>query len=505
MPTNTTHRDDKVIAQVLAGQRDHFGVLVERYLPMVQAIAYARVRSTSDVDDIAQETFLKAFQNLDQLRERAKFPGWLARIARNAAVAILKQRGQDSALQSEPRSEAPDFARRELRLAIREHIEKLDADAREVVLLHYFAGASGREIARIVDASEPAVRKRLQRAREALGEQLLTTFQKDDALAVLRSENAKRILTTVLAAGATWSRVSGAAAAATSGAVLTGALTAGKLAAFAAFVAIAAGVILISGEEEPTPEPISDDALSEIPTPTPLDVSVPDDSPQLARVEGVTLLGQSGDPLKGVAIQLRRESDGEFVEPPAKSGDDGAFRFEGLTSGTYTLVAEHESHVAKQQPHTFAIYEKTKAHWLEVVMIRGGAISGRVYDASTMEGIAGVKVGLLQEMDPSGTTDANGSYIVTGMPVGKMPVYREFVRGYMRGKDADFGVPIEVALGRTTEGVDFSLMKGVFALIQGRVVDEQGHPVAGAKVRAVDNNDTFNRDYPYGPVGDRSQ
>ena len=90
--------DDKIIDQVLAGHHNQFGILIERYLPVVHAIARTRVRNSADIDDVAQEVFLTAFQKLDQLRERRKFPAWLASITRNAATAILKQRARDSAI-----------------------------------------------------------------------------------------------------------------------------------------------------------------------------------------------------------------------------------------------------------------------------------------------------------------------------------------------------------------------------------------------------------------------
>ena len=76
-----TKRDDTIIEKVLAGNDEQFGILVQRYLPTVQAIAYSRLNNLADVDDVTQETFL---------RERRKFAAWLVSIARNMSTGFLR-------------------------------------------------------------------------------------------------------------------------------------------------------------------------------------------------------------------------------------------------------------------------------------------------------------------------------------------------------------------------------------------------------------------------------
>ena len=77
--------DEKAVCMALAGRRDAFGLLVSRYLPLVYAVAYARVGNAADAEDVAQETFLRAFQGLESLHEQRKFGAWLLTIARNTA------------------------------------------------------------------------------------------------------------------------------------------------------------------------------------------------------------------------------------------------------------------------------------------------------------------------------------------------------------------------------------------------------------------------------------
>ena len=110
--------DEKVVRRVLEGQRDAFGILVRRYLPVVHAAAYARLGNGVDADDVAQETFLRAFQRLGSLHERQKFGAWLLTIARNTAYTMLKSRQHEAEAKARVDAHetalAPDMARRDI-------------------------------------------------------------------------------------------------------------------------------------------------------------------------------------------------------------------------------------------------------------------------------------------------------------------------------------------------------------------------------------------------------
>ncbi len=178
MDTNAS--DDAVVRQVLGGQRDMFGILVRRYLPVAHAVACAYVGRASDAEDVAQEAFLKAYRALDSLRDPGKFEGWLVTITRNAALRFLSTRRRDARLETAARtaeaSETPDMARKELRRIIREKVGQLDQGPREILMLHYYAGKTTAEIAGILGITRHAAKKRLERARHTLGEELLSEF-----------------------------------------------------------------------------------------------------------------------------------------------------------------------------------------------------------------------------------------------------------------------------------------------------------------------------------------
>ena len=165
--------DDRVVREVLAGERERFGVLVELYLPAVHALAYARTGNHADAEDVSQEAFLQAFQSLDSLREWAKFGPWLMGITRHCASRVTrKARPQETFSEETGGQPAPaaDMERRELERMLWDQVRDLDERQREVIVLHYFGGKTSGEIAALLGLSDDAVRKRLERARAALGE-----------------------------------------------------------------------------------------------------------------------------------------------------------------------------------------------------------------------------------------------------------------------------------------------------------------------------------------------
>ncbi len=169
--------DKELVGQVLHGRTEAYAQLVERHIHGAHAIAYARAGNVPDAEDAVQEAFLRAFEKLRTLRDPAKFGSWLLTIARHEATRLVVK-GR-STLGADPAA-TPDVAaaniepvRHELHALLRDHIANLPEHAREVLLLHYFAGRNTREIATLLDLRQGAVLKRLQRARESLAETLL--------------------------------------------------------------------------------------------------------------------------------------------------------------------------------------------------------------------------------------------------------------------------------------------------------------------------------------------
>ncbi len=177
----TAHSDQELVRQIRAGGRDAFSTLVERYIHSALAIARARLLNPADADDAVQEAFLRAYQRLATLRDPAKFGPWLLTIARHeAARLVVKGRstlGADPAATPDATTTESSPSQRELHVILREHVARLPEAARDVLLLHYFAGHSTREIAALLGLRQAAVLKRLQRAREHLAETMLRDLE----------------------------------------------------------------------------------------------------------------------------------------------------------------------------------------------------------------------------------------------------------------------------------------------------------------------------------------
>ncbi len=145
------------------------------------------LRSSTDAEEVTQETFLSAWQNLGHFRGDSPFGGWLSRIAAN--FCLMRLRHKRVANEVEAPADEPSFNERgslidtvadwkpnaldqsldsELRSAISAATEALPEDYREVFLLRDVEGLSYEEIGALTDLSLPAVKSRLHRARLAL-------------------------------------------------------------------------------------------------------------------------------------------------------------------------------------------------------------------------------------------------------------------------------------------------------------------------------------------------
>jgi RNA polymerase sigma-70 factor (ECF subfamily) len=159
-----------------------FRLLVERHQPMVRARAASLCANASDVDDIMQEAFLRAFIALDRLREPDRFAGWLAGIVLNVCRG-LRRRDPVTLLPDSPeppasafpvppasshgQPSADDLDRAD---ALREAMATLPAGQRRAVFLHYYAGLPAGQIGDQAGAARVSLHKARRRLREYLTE-----------------------------------------------------------------------------------------------------------------------------------------------------------------------------------------------------------------------------------------------------------------------------------------------------------------------------------------------
>lgn len=166
--TNETAIETVLVAAALAGDREGFGRLYDRYAPLVHGILLARV-PRAEVDDLAQDIFLHAFRKLHTLRDAAAFGPWIAMIARNRAVDFHRRSREMVELTDDVRSSEPSESRA---AEILEMIRNLPEAYRETLVLRLVEGMTGPEIAARTGLTAASVRVNLHRGMKRLREKL---------------------------------------------------------------------------------------------------------------------------------------------------------------------------------------------------------------------------------------------------------------------------------------------------------------------------------------------
>ena len=169
----------ELIAAVLKGDAASFEPLVQKYSPRVFATARRYARRESEVEDIAQEVWLKAYEKLGSFRGEAPFEHWLMRLTVRTCYDFLRahQRNRESSFSelSEPENdwlqgfaaapEASDENAQAARMLVGRLLERLSPQARLVITLLEIEERSVKEIALLTGWSVPLVKIRAFRAR----------------------------------------------------------------------------------------------------------------------------------------------------------------------------------------------------------------------------------------------------------------------------------------------------------------------------------------------------
>lgn len=162
--------DARLVAAVLGGDRAPFGELVRRHERAVRAVAFAVLADYHAAQDVAQEAFLRAFQNLDTLEDAAAFGGWVRSIARRRALSGIRRPVKVASLDAagDVACERPAPPDADLSRSLVEAVASLPENEQAVVMLYYFDEHGVRSIAEILGRPVGTVTMQLSRARERL-------------------------------------------------------------------------------------------------------------------------------------------------------------------------------------------------------------------------------------------------------------------------------------------------------------------------------------------------
>ncbi len=164
--------DQAVIDRILSGDRDAFGILIARYSDPLYRHAVGMTGSPDDAADILQNSFIKAYQHLGEVRGR--FDAWVFRIVANGCKDWLKniRRTHLSYEEDDQPSgyETPDeeLDRGELRGDLDKALAALPASLREAFIMKHVEGRSYEDMAELLETTVGALKMRVHRAREAL-------------------------------------------------------------------------------------------------------------------------------------------------------------------------------------------------------------------------------------------------------------------------------------------------------------------------------------------------
>ncbi|MFP5374203.1 MAG: RNA polymerase sigma factor RpoE [Gammaproteobacteria bacterium] len=180
--------DRELVARVQRGDAAAFDLLVRKYQHRVAGLISRYIADWSEVQDVAQETFVRAWRAIGNFRGDAQFYTWLHRIAVNTAKNHLVAQNRrpptadidaEDAAQFESGGRLRDhdtpereFVRRQVERTVMQAVGGLPADLREAITLREVEGLSYEEIAARMGCPIGTVRSRIFRAREAIDQQL---------------------------------------------------------------------------------------------------------------------------------------------------------------------------------------------------------------------------------------------------------------------------------------------------------------------------------------------
>lgn len=189
--------DEAIVAQIRAGDKEAFQVLVERHSHSLFRLGFRMTGNEQDAEEVVQEAFLRAYRSLDRFESRANFSTWLYRIGVNSALDLMRTRQRHTqgradvdpsaegphSLQSLPdeRQASPERAAYgvELQKKLEQALARLTPRERAAFVLRHFEGQSTVEIARALglrsSAAKNTVFRAVQKLREALEPAMSTT------------------------------------------------------------------------------------------------------------------------------------------------------------------------------------------------------------------------------------------------------------------------------------------------------------------------------------------
>ena len=182
--------ENELIKLIIQGEREKFGIFVEKYQQLVFRTCMGFVHNKDDADDLTQDVFIQAYQSLPEFKMKSAFSTWLYRIAVNASLNKIRKSAGKSFIhrlesffgsENQMTGQFPAFdtddpeniiIKQEHSQWIQKALDSLPENQRTAIVLSKYDDLSQKEIAEIMNTTEGAVEAFLQRAKKNLREKL---------------------------------------------------------------------------------------------------------------------------------------------------------------------------------------------------------------------------------------------------------------------------------------------------------------------------------------------
>lgn len=168
---------ENLVIKSQAGDTVAFGDLYEIYSKDMFRFAYYYTGSSASAEDCVSEAVLIAFRKIGELKNVSSFKSWLFRILRNCCAASYRKSSKEI-LREENFSGVHSFENEQNeKISLKNALQKLPDDERELIILHYCIGYTSKEISRMLTMNENTVRSKISRSTEKLRRELVSDYE----------------------------------------------------------------------------------------------------------------------------------------------------------------------------------------------------------------------------------------------------------------------------------------------------------------------------------------
>ena len=169
----------EIVVRILKGEKQTYALLIEEYKNPIYNIAWRMTGNLHDAEDLAQETFIRAYQNMARYDQNKKFFTWLYTIGINLIRNHLKKNSTpidplteiniaSASRTQENKTTEENISAEEKMIQLEKSLLKLPVDLREAIVLKYYQGLTFEEVSAVTGDSQSAVKMRIYRGLETL-------------------------------------------------------------------------------------------------------------------------------------------------------------------------------------------------------------------------------------------------------------------------------------------------------------------------------------------------